>query len=514
MNTRRLTLPSVFMISALALVSCADGASGDGEAAEGETAASAEPTAASDVADDADDTSDGEDEAAPEATVVEPSDRETLAAGGPSPRLAITHDGGVSVLDGASLEVLSEHQAEGFLRVNPAGDGRHFFLSEGETFRLIDGGTWGEPHGDHNDYFTTDPHLSDVTVDGPAPGHVVSHDGVGTLFFDGSGEIHSYELAELSDLDLGADSELETEVAETQEAHHGVAAVFADGGRFETLGDEDGSNGARVLDADGEEVARSEECPGPHGEAAGPEGMIAVGCEDGVMVFDGAEFSKIAAAEEYARIGNLFPAEDSSIFLGDYNTDEDGEEPMTQVALVDAADEEISLVDLDAAYNFRSLARGPEGEALVLAEDGQLHVINAETGEHTDHLEIMEEWTEPEEWQEPSPAIRVVGDIAYITEPDAQALHMVDLGSMEIINSAELDFTPNEIAAVDGRPAEGAAEHEGEHGEDEAHEGHGHTDDEHADGEPAEGEDADDEHDDHDHAEDQPADDEHDDHDH
>lgn len=473
MNTKHLTLPSVFMISALALVSCADSAA-DGDASEEEPASSATPTSESGEGADG-----GGDQATSDAAAVEPSDRETHEAGGPSPRLAVTYDGGVAVLDGATLEVLSEDEAEGFVRVNPAGDGRHFFLTEGESFRLIDGGTWGEPHGDHDHFYTTDPYVSDLTVDGPAPGHVVSHEGIGTLFFDGNGEIHSYELSELADLDLGSEEQLETEVAETGEAHHGVAAVFPDGGRFETLGNEDERNGARVLDADGEEVARSEECPGVHGEAAGPEGMLAVGCEDGVLIFDGTEFTKIQAEGEYARIGNLFPAEDSPIFLGDYNTDSEGEEPMTQVSLVDAASGEISTVDLEAAYNFRSLARGPEGEALVLAEDGQLHVIDPETGELTDQLEIMAEWTEPEEWQEPRPAIRVVDDIAYITESDAQTLHMVDLGSMEIINSAELDFTPNEIAAVDGRAAEGAQEHESEH-EDGDHD-HDHSDEDHED---------------------------------
>jgi len=483
MNTKSLTLPSLFMVSALALVSCADSST---------TGGAEEPAAATEAADSSVDSSADSSGDTSAETPSEPSDRETHEAGGPSPRLAITYDGGVSVLDGATLAVLSDHEAEGFLRVNPAGDGRHFFLTEGESFRLIDGGTWGEPHGDHDHFYTTDPYLSDVTVDGPAPGHVVAHDGIGTLFFDGNGEIHSYDLADLSELDLGSAAELETEVAETEEAHHGVAAVFADGGRFETLGNEDERNGARVLDADGEEVASSEDCPGVHGEAAGPDGMIAVGCEDGVLVFDGEDFTKIDAGEEFARTGNLFPAEDSSIFLGDYNTDAEGEEPMTQVALVDTASEEIATVDIGAAYNFRSLARGPEGEALVLAEDGQLHVIDPETGEVTDQLEIMEEWTEPEEWQEPRPSIRVIDDIAYITEPDAQAMHMVDLTSMEIINSAELDFVPNEIAAVDGRAAEGAHEHEGEHAEEGGAEHEG----EHGEEDAVEDED---DHEDHDH---------------
>ncbi|WP_147640399.1 hypothetical protein [Nesterenkonia massiliensis] len=103
--------------------------------------------AAADAAEDG-----GEDE-----EQVEPSDRPTHEAGGPSPRLAVTYDGGVSVIDGATLEVLGDFRAQDFVRVNPAGDGRHVFLAEGDSFRLLDAGTWGEPHGDHNHYYSTDP---------------------------------------------------------------------------------------------------------------------------------------------------------------------------------------------------------------------------------------------------------------------------------------------------------------------------------------------------------------------
>lgn len=459
MNRNALTLTSLAMASALVLTSCADDGAQNADDEELDPAAQTEEDGA-----DGEGGSDDEER-------VEPSDRETHEAGGPTTRVAVTYDGGVAVLDGATLEVLGEFDTEGFTRVNPAGDGRHFFLTEGESFRLIDGGSWGAPHGDHNHYYTTDPLLTDITVDGPEPGHVVAHDGVGALFFDGNGEIHSYDLSSLD-----AEAEIEAETAETEEAHHGVAVVNADGSRFETLADR---SGARFLDADGEEVARDEECPGVHGEAALPDHTIAVGCEDGVLLFEGEEFTKIESGEEYSRIGNLFPHEDSPVLLGDYNLDEDGG-PMDEVALVNSETEEIVLADIDANYNFRSLARGPEGEALVLAEDGQLHVIDEETGEHIDHLQVMDEWTEPEEWQEPRPAIRVVDDIAYVTEPDAQTIHMVDLTDLEIINEVELDFEPNEIAAVDGRPVEGVSDgFDGEHEDEDDHEGHDHDEGDH-----------------------------------
>lgn len=399
---------------------------------------------------------------------VAPGDRESREAAGPQPRLGITYDGGVAIIDGATLETVAGFEAEGFLRVNPAGDGRHMFLTEGEAFRLLDAGTWGEPHGDHNHYYTTDPLLTEITVEGPEPGHVVSHEGDGALFFDGSGEIHSFESGELN-----AEAELDTEVAETEQAHHGVAVAFEDGSRFETLGDDQQRTGARMLGPEGEEFARNEDCPGVHGEATGPHGVVAVGCEDGALVWDGEAFTKIDAGPDYARTGNLFPAEDFSIMLGDYN--ETPGEPMTEVALIDVAAGQINTADIGAAYNFRSLARGPEAEALILAEDGQLHVLDPETGEQISTLQVIEEWTEPEEWQEPRPAIHVVGDIAYVTEPEEQAIHMVDLVSMEIINSAELDFVPNELTAVDGRPVEGVSDgYDGEHDDNHADEDHGH----------------------------------------
>lgn len=489
MNTKMGTLTSLALISALALSACADD-NGDAEEPEdGDTEADETDDNSADQ-----DTEDGDDA---EEDAIEPSDRESHEAGGPQPRLVVTYDGGVAVLDGVSTEVVGDFDAEGFLRVNGAGDGRHAFLTEGDSFRLLDAGTWGEPHGEHNHYYTTDPLLTDITVDGDTPAHVVAHDGIGTVFFDGSGEYHWFDLE-----DLDAESEIETESAETEGAHHGVAVVLDDGSRFETLEDR---SGARFIDADGEEVARNEECPGVHGEAAGPEGIIAVGCEDGVLVWDGDDFEKIDTGEEFSRIGNLFPAEGSPIFLGDYRTDEDGEEPMTEVALVNAESGEITTSSVDSPYNFRNLQRGPDGEALVLTEDGQLHIIDEETGEHLDHLQILDEWTEPEEWQEPRPAIRTSGDLVYVTDPDAQQIHIVDLTEGEVIVTGDLDFVPNEIVVVEGRPVEGVSdEYDDDHDDDHDHDGedHGHDHDDH--------DHDDDHHDDHDHDDDDDHDHDHD----
>lgn len=399
-----------------------------------------------------------------EHETIDPAERTSHEAAGPQPRLAITSESGVTVVDGSTLDVLADFDADGFLRVNPAGDGRHFFVTEGDSFRLLDAGAWAEPHGDHNHYYTTDPLLTDITVDGTEPGHVVAHQGVGTLFFDGNGEIHTFDLAELD-----AETELHTEITETEEAHHGVAVMFEDGSRFETLGDADTRPGARIVGADGQETARNEDCPGVHGEAAGANGEIAVGCENGALVWDGEQFTKIDAGPDFASIGSLFPHAESDIMLGDYREDED--DPMTEVALIDVDSGEMQTAEVGSAYNFRSLARGPEAEALILAEDGQLHMLDPESGDPIDTLQVVDEWTEPDEWQQPRPTIQVIGTIAYITDPAEQTIIMVDLNEMEVINTTELDFTPNELAAVDGGLAGQAEEHsEDDHDDDDEHE--------------------------------------------
>lgn len=471
-GTTSLCIAAVSGALLLGLTACSQASGQDAEQEQNDAGAQDQPDSGATQAQESADEEQTEAEQG-DGPPVDPGDREAQEAAGPQPRLGITYDGGVAVLDGATLETLGDFEAEGLLRINPAGDGRHMFLTEGESFRLLDAGTWGEPHGDHNHYYTTDPLLSEVTVEGPAPGHVVAHDGQGALFFDGNGEIHTFDLT-----DLDVQAQLSTEVAETEHPHHGVGVAFEDGSRFETLGDDQERPGARVLDADGEEIARNEECPGVHGEAAGPDGVVAVGCEEGVLVWNGAEFTKIDAGPDYARTGNLFPAADSSIMLGDYNETQD--EPMTSVALVDVKAGEITTAEIGAAYNFRSLARGPEAEALVMAEDGHLHVLDSGTGEQITSIEVMQQWTEPDQWQEPRPAIQVVNDIAYITDPAEQQIHMVDLVELEVINSADLDVVPNELTAVDGQPVTGVSDgHEGDHEHGDEHDDHDHGDHDH-----------------------------------
>nr|WP_209310768.1 zinc metallochaperone AztD [Streptomyces spiramenti] len=369
-----------------------------------------------DAAPAADDSSTGEETASPVTdAVTEP--------------LVATFDGGLLVLDGETLDVAAEIELDGFNRLNPAGDDRHVMVSTSAGFRVLDA-TTGEFTG--------------TEFPGEAPGHVVRHADKAVLFFDGTGEVIVFDPAELADGDPEP-----SRTYTSEEPHHGVAVELANGELLTTLGDPESRVGAMVLDADGEELARNEDCPGVHGEAAAQDEALVVGCQDGLLLYKDGEFTKIDSPDDYGRIGNQAGSDASPVVLGDYKSDPDAElERPERVALVDTTTGDLRLVDLGTSYTFRSLGRGPAGEALVLGTDGALHVIDPESGEVTDSVAVVDSWEEPLDWQQPRPALFVRGGTAYVTEPATEELHAVDLASGEVTASVTLPAAANELTGV------------------------------------------------------------------
>lgn len=343
--------------------------------------------------------------------------------------LVTTYDGGLYVLDGQTLDVVGDIEMEGFNRVNPAGDDRHVFVSTSEGFQVLD---------------AAGAELTDTLFTADTPGHVVRHGGRTVLFADGTGEVTVFDTDALGD---GLPDE--AEVLTTEEAHHGVAVELENGGLLLTLGDEETRVGAAVLDSDRNEIARSEDCPGVHGESAAQDEAVAIGCEDGALIYQDGAFTKVESPDDYGRIGNQAGSDRSPVILGDYKSDSDAElERPERIALIDTTDASLELVDLPASYTFRSLGRGPDGEALVLGTDGALHVIDPEAGEVTESIELMDAWEEPLEWQDPRPALFVRGGTAYVSDPAARQVHAVDLASGEVTGSVTLDEAPNELSGA------------------------------------------------------------------
>lgn len=373
---------------------------------------------------------------------------ETTEAAGPTPRAVVTYDGGLMVLDSQTLEVLADYELGGFNRVNAAGDGRHVLVSTTGGWALLDTGAWTEPHGDHAHSFTADPVLYDVVVAADAPGHVVVHDGLTTLFDDGTGEVTVIPAIEWTSVgETGEVNPVRTYT--TEHVHHGVAVASTDGSLFVTEGDDKGRDGASLLNAEDEKLVTSDQCPGVHGETVVGDNIL-VGCEDGVLMLHGEHFHKIDAEGEFARIGNAHAVADSAVVLGDYKTDPEAGNGLTQVSLIDTEAESISIVEVGSTYTWRGLERGIDGSGLVLGVDGSLRVIDPTTGEITSKIEVTEAWVAPEEWQSAHPAIAHERGYVYVTEPATNEIHVVDYVSGEVVRSAVLPHATNELVVVTG----------------------------------------------------------------
>ncbi|MER6597869.1 zinc metallochaperone AztD [Streptomyces parvus] len=351
---------------------------------------------------------------------------EAAAVGNP---IVASYDGGLYVLDGETLKLAKTIELPGFNRVNPAGDKEHVVVSTDSGFRVFD---------------ATRQEFTDAEFEGSKPGHVVRHGGKTVLFTDGTGEVNVFDPA-----DLSGGKKPDGRTYTSAKPHHGVAIELAGGELVTTLGTEEKRTGALVLNKDDKEIARSEDCPGVHGEAAAQGEVVGFGCEDGVLLYKDGKFTKVDAPDDYARTGNQAGSDASPILLSDYKTDPDAElERPTRISLIDTRTAKMKLVDLGTSYSFRSLARGPHGEALVLGTNGILHVIDPETGKVEKKIEAVGDWTEPLDWQQPRPTLFVRDHTAYVSEPGKRQLHSFDLESGEKQTSVTLPKGTNELSGT------------------------------------------------------------------
>ncbi|WP_456284225.1 zinc metallochaperone AztD [Microbacterium sp. JZ101] len=353
-------------------------------------------------------------------------------------RVAVAYENGIAVLDGTSLEVVNTFETEEFTRLNPFGDGRTITVTTSKGFQILDTGA---------------PELTDLVFEAAAAGHVVVHEGKTVLYDDATSE------TTILDTDVfagGYDALPEGETHRSEAAHHGVSIVLEDGTLLTTVGDETARSGAVALHAHDDhwdELASSDECPGIHGEGTAAGEAVIFGCEDGALLFHDGAFEKFTAPDEYGRMGNAYVSETSPIVVGDYKSDPDAEGYLLNaVTLIDTAAHTYEVVKLpdEVQYTYRDVVRGPEDLAYILSTDGQIHVLDPETGEIVDAFPVVEAWEGPAEWQDPHPTIKVNGDIAYVTEPASNAVHAVDLTTGETVATVELDAAPNEIAVALG----------------------------------------------------------------
>ncbi len=355
-------------------------------------------------------------------------------------RIAITSDGAIYVLDAATLELQAELPIDGFVRVNAAGDASTVLVTTEDGFRVLDTGA--------DD--SSEPQLTDLVFEADAAGHVVRHAGRTILFADGTGNTTVLDTDDIA----ASETELpEGEVVPALAAHHGVSIVLEDNTLLTTIGDANGRTGVRVLDAERQEITRSEDCPSVHGEGTAQHEVVLFGCEDGVLIYADGAFTKLTAPDEFGRTGNMYVSESSPIAVADYKSDPDAEGYLlSDVVLIDteALTSRVVALPDGVEYTWRNVARGPQDDAVILGSDGALHLLDVATGEITASYPAIAPWQSPAEWQDAHPALAVLDGVAYVTDAANGTIVAVDLATGEIIAEAELPGTPNEVAIVTG----------------------------------------------------------------
>lgn len=349
-------------------------------------------------------------------------------------RVAVSHPGGISILDGTTLELVKSFDSEEFTRLNPAGDGRHVVVTTTAGFQLLD---------------MNEPKLTDLVVDAKAPGHVVRHAGNTVFFDDGTG---TTTIMKSADLATSSEALPKAQSYQAPSPHHGVSIVLDDGTLLTTVGDKSSRSGVTALEAHEDHwhaITESKDCPGIHGEGTAADEAVVFGCEDGALLYHHGSFEKFTAPDKYGRMGNVFVTDSSPIVVGDYNNNPDAEGYLLNaVVLLDTEKHSYKTVTLpkDVHYTFRDIARGPDGLAYILSTDGSIHVLDPADGTIVNKFPVIKAWEGPVEWQDAHPAIVVNGNTAYVTEPASSTIHAVDLTTGKIGASVTMDAVPNEIA--------------------------------------------------------------------
>ena len=373
---------------------------------------------------------------------------------GAASRVALTYDGGVLIYDAKDMKLLADLPKEGFLRLSDAGDNRHLVVADGNSYTFLDTGIWSVAHGDHSHYYTTSPTLSTLSLAADHTGHVIKDNDRVAAFADGTGSFAVYDPAKLTE-DKRTATSLPTETITLPKPHHGFAIPLPENQYLVAVGDSKERTGAAVVDAQGRTVTESPSCPGVHGEAIAKDGAFTIGCTDGALIYKNGTFTKVTNPEDpYSRSGNQAGRADSQYVLADYKTDKDAKlERPEKFSIIDTVANTRSVYSLPAgvSYTFRSLGRGPKGEALLLTTDGKLRIFDPADGTELGSIQLMEAWTESETWQDERPALWVDGKTAYVTDPTAKKLIAVSLSNpaapKELL-SVELPKVPNEILGV------------------------------------------------------------------
>jgi len=371
------------------------------------------------------------------AEVTKPAPR-VVVADAVAGRLAV-HDARTGRLAGR----VTMPAAKGAPYLAPAGDGRHVVATQYDAghVRVLDGGSWTVPHGDHSHSYVAKPRLTPFRASGKHPTHVVSHGGQVTMFTDGAGAASVFRLGDLA---KAAKPRL---TIPTGMPHHGVAvplgSFFLVTAAEPVPGDPEPLPGAvTVRDAKGAERSRLDDCPELHGEAVGDD-WAAFGCADGVLLASltssGVVSQKIpypAGTAEDQRTFVLRHGANPRYLVGDFGG---------ELLIVDRTRARTRKLDLPAA---RGVYASPViGKVLhTLTADGTVRRYHAASRRALSSRKLVSRF-DPSA-RTPKPLLSAGAGRLVVSDPAKDLVHILSARSLKTLRTIKVAGTPGQTAVV------------------------------------------------------------------
>ena len=319
-------------------------------------------------------------------------------------------------------------------------DGRHAWAVSRDAgqVRLLDTGVVEEDHGDHSAVILQAPALLPATASGERPVHFNMDAARVALFWDGTGSATLHDAAAAPAGDLAPVMTIETGVP-----HHGVAVPVGDFTIATVAPEGEGLPDAlAVLGPDGAELSRVD-CLNLHGEGKAG-GYVAVGCEDGVAIFD---TSVTPPAGRFVGYPDAVPAEgmirqllsprDAMALVGNWGA--------THMAIFDPSSETGDFVFAEFPSARMAWALDETGmEGFAMLADGRLVRFSALTGRILGEAARVTGVYSMERGVI-RPMMAVAGHRVAVSDPAAGEVVMVDAETLEIVDRVDLGGQPQSL---------------------------------------------------------------------
>ena len=370
----------------------------------------------------------------------------------------------LSVLD-LTTEGLAELRipvAAAGARVYSSPSGRFAFViargpeDNDDRVHVFDGGVYLEEHDGHMDLISEAVTPLSVGTTDDRPIHVSVHAGWTTIFHDGTGRAALFEEHDLEE----EYNEYEPVWLEAGLQHGAVVPlgeeffmVTSNNPDYPATATSSLPLGAEIRTVDNQVVydASNRSCPGMHGEAANHDG-VALGCVGGVLFIEGhdGEYEHVfidnpSGMNEAARIGSLWGHEDSEHFFGSASYRHEGASTYDGLWMIDAEGGEITQVmpSTDEKRVYGAAFDGHGEEFFALSADGMLNVINPESGEVEEEMQLVDPFD-----SDSSPSFIVVGEMIYVSDRAGGRIFEFSPADGEIEREWSIDGTPGSLAFV------------------------------------------------------------------